>query len=76
MNSNQLTLSDIRKINKAMRLKDDSHLAPIRSQFNATERAIRRLRRKQRQGLVIDTKYCYKAALEYEISDIVNSTPF
>lgn len=39
-----LNLSDIRKINKKMRNKDDSNLWPILGRFNATERAIRRVK--------------------------------
>lgn len=69
----ELTISDIRKINKWFRSKDDSHLWPINGQFNATERAIRRLRRLQQQGLHFEDKYSYEAALEDEISRIVNS---
>ena len=68
----ELTLKDIRRINKEFRLKDDSHLYPINGRFNATERAIRRLRKYQRQGLVIDSAYSYEASLEGEISNIVN----
>lgn len=68
----KLTLKDIRRINKEFRLKDDSHLYPIRGRFNATERAIRRLRGYQRQGLVIDSAYSYESALDGEISNIVN----
>ena len=48
----ELTLKDIRRINKEFRLKDDSHLYPIRGGFNATERAIRRLRKYQRKAIV------------------------
>ena len=70
--NNKLTLKDIRRINKEFRLKDDSHLYPIRGRFNATERAIRRIREYQRQGLVIDSAYSYESALENEISNIVN----
>ena len=70
--NNKLTLKDIRRINKEFRLKDDSRLYPIMGRFNATERAIRRLRKYQRQGLVIDSAYSYGASLEGEISNIVN----
>lgn len=48
------------------------HLWPISGEFNATERAIRRLQRLQREGLVIDDVYSYEACLEAEISRIVN----
>lgn len=69
-----MTPKDIRRINKKLRAKDDSHLWPICSQFNATDRAIRRIRDQQRQGLVIDDAYSYEAVLEAEISRIVNNT--
>lgn len=58
----------IRQINKLFRQHDESNLYPIRGRFNATERAIRRLRREHRyeDGL----EYAY--ALDSEISRIVN----
>lgn len=69
----QLTPALVRTINRKMRARDDSHLWPIGGAFNATERAIRRLRDQQRQGLVIDDAYSYEACLEAEVSRIVNS---
>jgi len=62
-----------KQVNKLLRSKDDSHLWPIRGEYNATERAIRRVRRFERQGLVIDDVYSYMAIVESEISKIVNS---
>jgi hypothetical protein len=61
--------ANIAAINRLFRRQDESHLWPIRNRFNATERAIRRLRR--------DGYYCggfeYAYALDSEISRIVNS---
>ena len=62
-----------RDINKAFREVDESHLWPICGRFNATERAIRRLRKYQREGLEINSGLEYCLALENEISKIVNS---
>lgn len=67
-----ISLSETRKINKKMREKDDSHLWPICGRFNATEIAIRRLRRWQAQGGYFDCAYSYELSLEAEISKIVN----
>lgn len=58
-----------RQINYIFRQHDESHLWPINGKFNATERAIRRLRLNApdiRGGI----EYYY--ALEREIGDIVN----
>ena len=62
----------IRQINKYFREHDDSHLWPICGRFNATERAIRRLRKYRRQGMEIYPGYEYYLSLEREISEIVN----
>jgi len=58
-----------RKINHFFRLSDDSNLYPIFGKFNATERAIRRIRRNfpGLEGLE------YYLTLESEISRIVNA---
>ena len=68
-----LEQSDIRRINKQLIAKDESHLWPIRNRFNVTERAIRRVRRLAAQGLVIDSPLEYETILEEEISSIVNN---
>lgn len=70
--SDTVTLKEsasIRAINAVFRKHDKSGLYPIRGKFNATERAIRRLRRNRLglQGME------YAAALDYEISNIVNA---
>ena len=61
--------ASIRAINAVFRKHDQSGLYPIRGKFNATERAIRRLRRNRLglQGME------YAAALDCEISNIVNA---
>lgn len=62
-----------REINAYFRSIDDSHLWPICGKFNATNRAIRRLQKYQREGMVINPGLEYYFALEREISNIVNS---
>jgi|TARA_R110000824_G_scaffold169383_6_gene346501 hypothetical protein len=55
-----------------MRAEDESHRWPICNKFNATDRAIRRLNKAQADGLVIESPLEYYAALDAEISRIVN----
>lgn len=62
----------IRQINAYFRKNDDSHLWPIRGRFNATERAIRCIRRLRRDGLCVEPGLVYYLTLEREISEIVN----
>lgn len=57
----------IRQINSAFRSQDESHKFPINGRFNATERAIRRLRKFGYNGGLE-----YVLAMENEISNIVN----
>ena len=59
-------------INRLFREQDESHLYPINGRFNATDAAIRRLQRLQRDGLVIEDGLEYSLALDAEISRIVN----
>ncbi len=62
-------LANIRAINKIFRAQDDSYLWPICDQFNATERAIKKIRK---QGFALaGLEYCL--ALETEITEIVNN---
>jgi len=63
----------IRQINKYFRSIDDSHKWPINGRFNVTERAIRRLAKKRRQGLMIYPGIEYYFAMEQETARIVNS---
>lgn len=57
------------EINNYFRERDDSHLYPIYGKFNATERAIRRLRKLDCSLAGLEYFYC----LDAEISNIVNS---
>lgn len=68
--ANEMTIA---QINAHYRLYDESRLWPISGKFNATERAIRRLRKLRREGLEINGGAEYALALENEISRIVNS---
>ena len=61
-----------RAINKHFRTTDDSKLWPICGKFNATERAIKRVRRFQAQTGTPIEGLEYWLALESEISTIVN----
>ena len=62
----------IRQINKMFRENDESKLFPICGKFNVTERAIRRIRKRRRDGLCVNPGYEYYLTLENEISEIVN----
>lgn len=57
-----------RTINKLFRMHDESQKWPICSRFNATERAIRRLK-----GQYMHGGFEYALALDAEISSIVNN---
>ena len=59
-----------RQINAYLRENDDSHLWPICGRFNATERAIRRVRR---YGFGVHGGLEYYLAVVHELSDIVNA---
>lgn len=63
----------VRQINAYFRKHDDSHLWPICGRFNATERAIRRIRRYRRDGMEVCSGLEYYLSLEREISQIVNA---
>lgn len=62
----------IRQLNRLARRQDQSNLYPVFNRFNVTERAIRRLQRKRRQGLELHEGLEYALALDEEISQIVN----
>jgi hypothetical protein len=62
----------IENINRTFRQTDESHLWPINGKFNATERAIRKVRKSVRAGLFINDPESYRAILEDEITRIVN----
>lgn len=60
-----------REIRKVFRAEDESHKWPVCGRFNATERAIRRVARQEREGGRLSSlEYAY--ALDRELSDIVN----
>lgn len=63
----------VRQINAYFRKNDDSHLWPICGRFNATERAIRRVRRLRRQGREVHPGLEYYLTLEGVLSEIVNA---
>lgn len=63
----------VRQINAYLRKNDDSHLWPVCGRFNATERAIRRVRRLRKQGLDIYDGLEYYLTVEREICEIVNA---
>lgn len=69
MTENQATGATARQINAYFRANDESHLWPICNKFDATERAIKRLRKKGLYNGGLE----YFLALESEISSIVNS---
>lgn len=71
MNFAQFENMSKRQIRKIFRAADESHLWPVRGRFNATERAIRRLAKLEREGGTLSSiEYAY--ALDNIISEIVN----
>ncbi len=64
--------ANIAEINRLFRRQDESHLWPINGRFDATERAIRRVRRLARDGACIEPGLEYALALDAELSAIVN----
>lgn len=61
----------VRRINAEARKRDESHLFPVNGRFNATERAIRRLRGGDAARL---SPSVYALELEREISRAVNES--
>ena len=59
-------------VNRMFLAQDDSKLWPICGKFNATKRAISRIRRLEREGLVLDDLLAYALTIEQITSDIVN----
>lgn len=66
-------LAMTRRINKVFAKYDESEKWPVCGRFDVTQRAIRRVQKMRRDGLVLNTGYEYALALENEISNIVNS---
>lgn len=60
-------------INRAFRAADESHLWPINNRFDATERAIRAVRRFMREAGVDLTGLEYVYALDAELTRIVDA---
>lgn len=66
-----MTRKEMIQTHAAARRADESHKWPVRDRFNATERAIRRLRR---AGIAQECDAeAYALALDAEISRIVNA---
>ena len=63
--------ANIAMINRLFARQDESHLWPINGRFDATQRAIRRLRR-MRTEVEINPGLEYALALDAEISRVVN----
>ena len=66
----QIENGSIRQINTYFRANDQSHMWPINGKFDATERAIRRLRK---LGAHPNGGHEYFLALEGEISRIIDN---
>ena len=62
------TRANVVAVNRAMRALDDSSSLPVRSRFNATDRAIRRVR----DSGYSDSLDSYVRAVDEEIGRIVN----
>ena len=59
-------------VNRLFMAQDDSHLWPVSGRFNVTKRAINRIRRLEREGLVLDDLLAYALTIEQISSEIVN----
>lgn len=63
-------VANIRAINQIYREQDESHKWPVSGQFDATQRAIRRIRR-ERDEPSYGLEYAYQ--IEVTLGEIVNS---
>lgn len=63
----------IREINKFFRSIDQSHLWPVRNKFNATERAIRKVRKFRKESMFDYDGPAYAHLIENELGSIVNN---
>jgi len=73
LTDNKDGIANIRAINALYRAQDESHLYPIRNRFNATERAIRRVRRFAKDyGTLYGLEYSY--VIDNESTEIVNDS--
>lgn len=66
-----VTQTNIRQINRLFRDHDESYKWTICGEFNATERAIRRVRKYMKDNDAVSS-FDYAYMLNQEISDIVN----
>ena len=65
--------ANIAAINKFFRITDTSHKYPVCGRFNATERAIRKVRKTRSDGCGPDDGLPYILALNKEISQSMNA---
>ncbi len=68
-----LEMAELKESNRTLRAADDSHLWPISGKFNATDRAIRRVRKAMSEGLDIETAEDYEEVVGNEVGRIVNN---
>ena len=61
-----------KQIDREFLKQDESRLWPVRGKFNATKRAIGRIKRAEKNGLCIESPLEYALTLDAEISSIVN----
>lgn len=64
--------STLRKVNKLLRARDDSHLYPINGRYNATDRAIKYYSRVIVPGCGVVSVLEYALSIEGIISNYVN----
>lgn len=70
---NETNIMKLRKsVDNMFYQQDDSNLWPINGRFNVTKRAINRIKRAEREGLVLDDLLAYALTLENIMSEIVN----
>lgn len=62
-----------KEVNILYKQQDNSNLWPIHGKFNVTKRAINRIRKAEREGLIFDDLLSYALTLEAEMSEIVNN---
>ncbi len=67
-----LNIKSLRKINKLMRLRDESHLYPINNRYNVTDRSINHYRRYLNNAIGCTTNLEYALTIENLISQYVN----
>ena len=68
-----ITAAEVRRVNKEMRARDESHLYPVCGRFNVTNRAINAVRAYRRAGYNVYDADHYEHMLENTISEMINS---